>query len=393
MEESPPILRNLGRTTSHFWNSLNSLQLDRFHCRFCLPIRWIQRCGKSFSTQSQRMNRKEKLISLSWVSMSWNLFESIGCSKANCLYIVDGIMETLGQPPLKKRDIDVINYSYANVGYANRRNLNGGTRCCELYSTESVGIVNIYLTTEERYKDILFSLLPTDGQQDVVWSGCFWISDHVRRDRRLQRGSEHNERAHKGSFTLLVSYSGMTSSPTSPTRFLRKSKRHCRSGGWIRFCRSFRIPQTARSPKPKYFRPCFHVGCWKRISAFRWWWCARIQMWLWSSSIRLTRRPSQKRSPRWKWTSFSMHFALTVCFVSPSSLFDVDGSSLIYLNTATRTNLSIATNHVLSILFPGTFVSPPPNVWHHTPSEHSFRPKMKCSSLRAATIPISQQIC
>ncbi|KAK8815744.1 hypothetical protein WA538_004868 [Blastocystis sp. DL] len=37
------------------------------------------------------------------------------------------------------------------------------------------------------------------------------------------------------------------------------------------------------------------------------------------------------------------------------------GSSLIYLNTATRTNLSIATNHVLSILFPGTFVSPPPN--------------------------------
>ena len=46
----------------------------------------------------------------------------------------------------------------------------------------------------------------------------------------------------------------------------------------------------------------------------------------------------------------------------PSSLFDVDGSSLIYLNTATRTNLSIATNHVLSILFPGTFVSPPPNV-------------------------------
>ena len=77
-------------------------------------------------------------------------------------------METLGQPPLKKRDIDVINYSYANVGYANRRNMNGGTRCCELYSTESVGVVNIYLTTEERYKDILFSLLPTDGQQDVV---------------------------------------------------------------------------------------------------------------------------------------------------------------------------------------------------------------------------------
>ena len=55
-------------------------------------------------------------------------FESIGCSKANCLYIADGIMETLGQPPLKKRDIDVINYSYANVGYANRRNLNGGLR-------------------------------------------------------------------------------------------------------------------------------------------------------------------------------------------------------------------------------------------------------------------------
>ena len=72
------------------------------------------------------MNRKGKPISSSWV---WSLripVESIGCSKANCLYIADGIMETLGQPPLKKRDIDVINYSYANVGYANRRNLNGG---------------------------------------------------------------------------------------------------------------------------------------------------------------------------------------------------------------------------------------------------------------------------
>ena len=35
-------------------------------------------------------------------------------------------METLGQAPLKKRDIDIINYSYVTVGYSNRRTAKGG---------------------------------------------------------------------------------------------------------------------------------------------------------------------------------------------------------------------------------------------------------------------------
>lgn len=106
----------------------------------------------------------------------------------------------------------------------------------------------------------------------------------------------------------------------------------------------------------------------------------------------VTRRPNQKHSLRSKWTSFNMHFVVIVCFVSSSFSLHVDGSSLVYLNTAARTNLSIATNHILSILFPGMFVSPPPNVSFHLLFERSLRHKMKCLSPREVIITISLQI-
>lgn len=54
------------------------------------------------------------------------LLYPLGDSKASCLSVVDAVLDNLGQPLVKKRDIDMINYSYATVGYLNRRMNSGG---------------------------------------------------------------------------------------------------------------------------------------------------------------------------------------------------------------------------------------------------------------------------
>ena len=50
----------------------------------------------------------------------------VGNSKSQCLTVIDGIMDCLNIPVSNKRDIDILYYTYASIGYSNRKNSNGG---------------------------------------------------------------------------------------------------------------------------------------------------------------------------------------------------------------------------------------------------------------------------
>ena len=47
--------------------------------------------------------------------------------------MIDGIMDCLNLPVSNKRDIDILYYTYASIGYANRKNSNGGMFFLFLY--------------------------------------------------------------------------------------------------------------------------------------------------------------------------------------------------------------------------------------------------------------------
>lgn len=75
---------------------------------------------------SKDVSKKEaNLIILGTYVLKFGL--STGDSKVSCLSVADAVLDSLGQPLIKKRDIDIINYSYATVGYPNKRLNSGGT--------------------------------------------------------------------------------------------------------------------------------------------------------------------------------------------------------------------------------------------------------------------------
>lgn len=91
----------------------------------------------------------------------------IGSSKSSCIGIVDGIMETLGQAPLKKRDIDILNYSYVTVGYSNRRTAKGGILVVVPLIIDYSGVIHTYILTNDTFWDTLESLVTKEAFGDV----------------------------------------------------------------------------------------------------------------------------------------------------------------------------------------------------------------------------------
>ena len=69
----------------------------------------------------------------------------LGNSKTSCLSILDSLLETLGQPSIKNRDTDIMNYTYTTVGYPNRRNTSG----------DYLGVIQVYTVTKESVVDYL----------------------------------------------------------------------------------------------------------------------------------------------------------------------------------------------------------------------------------------------
>lgn len=76
-------------------------------------------------------------------------------------------METLGQAPLKKRDIDILNYSYVTVGYSNRRTAKGGILVVVPLIIDYSGVIHTYILTNDTFWDTLESLVTKEAFGDV----------------------------------------------------------------------------------------------------------------------------------------------------------------------------------------------------------------------------------
>lgn len=83
----------------------------------------------------------------------------LGDSKVSCLSVADAVLDSLGQPLIKKRDIDIINYSYATVGYPNKR-LNSG---------DYLGVIHINIMCDTTFEDVLVNSLQRLENQEIVF--------------------------------------------------------------------------------------------------------------------------------------------------------------------------------------------------------------------------------
>ena len=83
----------------------------------------------------------------------------LGDSKVSCLNVADAVLDSLGQPLIKKRDIDIINYSYATVRYPNKR-LNSG---------DYLGVIHINIMCDTTFEDVLVNSLQRIENQEIVF--------------------------------------------------------------------------------------------------------------------------------------------------------------------------------------------------------------------------------
>lgn len=80
---------------------------------------------------------------------------NLGNSKNLCLTLIDGILHSMNLPLLKKREIDLVYYTYATVGYPDRKNSNGGTSFDSSLIVDYLGIMHIHCLNDVAYKEYL----------------------------------------------------------------------------------------------------------------------------------------------------------------------------------------------------------------------------------------------
>ena len=92
----------------------------------------------------------------------------IGNSKENCLNVADRICGSTHHGESKRRDTDVIHYSYTKASHSSRKNTKDGRKLSFfLMDIDYYGVFNVYILTDDSFVDVLELLIGCDGFKNV----------------------------------------------------------------------------------------------------------------------------------------------------------------------------------------------------------------------------------
>lgn len=117
----------------------------------------------------------------------------VGNTKSACLGLLDSLLETLGQPPTKRRDVDIMNYTYTTVGFPNRRNTNGGLGLALLFTVDYLGVVHCHVVTNEASMECLCHAIQQISLENVTHHVFQLGVDSVPHNRRFPGDSVHHQ--------------------------------------------------------------------------------------------------------------------------------------------------------------------------------------------------------